>query len=141
MTQIKFHAPWHQLKKVIVGRSYPPSFYDPIRSNSTRTGLQQIAQETEEDYLGLINVLQSMNIEVLRPDIDNHCTIMDFVDRQGQVSYADTASYTLIPKPPMQPRDSLLPIGDQLLLTNKHLLILLLLLHYQLLHMMLTHLY
>jgi hypothetical protein len=84
-----------------------------------RESLQQIAAETEEDYLSLINVLKSFQVNVARPKIDVNLTIADFVNNEGKIDFNSANSFTLIPRPPMQPRDSFLVIGNKILLTNK----------------------
>ena len=118
-TSIQYNAPWHPLKHTWVGRSYSPEFYKDIKSSKVRDSLQQIAVETEIDYTNLITVLLQLGVTVQRPSIDPNLSIMDFVDSQsGQLNYSNAKSFTLIPRPPMQPRDSFLVVGNQLLVTN-----------------------
>lgn len=116
--QVQYHAPWHDLKNVIVGRCHSESFFEPIKDLQTRHSLQQIARETEQDYKNIANILESFGVTVVRPTIDSDLTIMDFVDQQGTVNYQAAKSFTLIPRPPMQPRDSVLVVGDQMIGTN-----------------------
>jgi hypothetical protein len=118
VNQIQFNAPWDPLKQVWVGASYPADFYKPIRNHQIRDSLQKIANETEEDYQNLQKVLESLDIVVQRPAVDPDLTIMDFVNTQGQLTYDVSKSFTLIPKPPMQPRDSVLIVGNKLVTTN-----------------------
>lgn len=118
MNQIKYNAPWHDLRRVCVGSTYAPAFYEPIRDVSVRESLQQIARETEEDYVNLIRTLENFGVKVTRPRIDPQLTILDFIDDQGKISYGSAQSFTLIPRPPMQPRDSCLIVGDRVLATN-----------------------
>jgi hypothetical protein len=118
MQPIKFNAPWHSLKQVCVGRSYGYEFYSPIKNSKVRESLQKIAVETEEDYINLIQVLESFNIKVSRPTIDDNLTIINFIDEAGKINYKNAQSFTLIPRPPMQPRDSFLVIGSKILPTN-----------------------
>lgn len=118
MMPIRYNAPWHPLRHTWVGRSYTEQFYAPVKNSRIRESLQKIARETEEDYQALVSTLESLGVKVDRPSIDPDLTIIDFIDRQGHVSYDTAQSFTLIPKPPMQPRDSLLVIGDRLLGTS-----------------------
>jgi hypothetical protein len=118
MNQIKFNAPWHPLRHVWLGASYGPKFYEPIRNNRIRDCLQKIAIETEEDYQNLSKTLKDFGIKVDRPAIDPTLTIMDCVNKNGQVTYGTSKSFTLIPKPPMQPRDSVLIVGDVAIKSN-----------------------
>jgi hypothetical protein len=117
MSDVKYHAPWHQLKKVCVGSTYHPNFYDQIVNIRVRESLQKIAVETEEDYQNLIKVLESFDIKVYRPIINDCWSILNFVDSIGNINYSQSQSFTLIPRPPMQPRDSFLIVGDQAILT------------------------
>jgi hypothetical protein len=120
MTQINYNAPWHPLKICWVGISYGKNFYDPIKNDFIRHSLQRIAEETEEDYQNLINVLMQFGVDISRPTIDDDLTILDFVDvNNGKLDYKKTKSFTLIPRPPMQPRDSMLVVGDTLVATNQ----------------------
>lgn len=64
------HQHWDPLRVCAVGQSYPPEFYDFISNIKIREIMQRIASETEEDYQKLIKVLQSFNVEIIRPTID-----------------------------------------------------------------------
>ena len=100
---------WDPLKVCIVGRSYPPEFYSWIKNTRIRTLFEKIAIETEEDYSGLIKLLETFGVEVLRPKLPD----TPFVNGE-------------IIKPPMAPRDYTGMIGDtfyytsQLILSQKH---------------------
>ena len=115
---INYNAPWHPLRHVCVGATYGPEFYAPIRNSQVRDSLQKIAVETQEDLQGLQHVLESMHIRVDTVSMDRDITIMDFVDPEGRIQYDQCQSFTLIPRSPMQPRDSVLIVGDQAVLTN-----------------------
>lgn len=118
---IKFNSPWDPLRHVWVGASYSPEFYSPIKNNFIKDSLQKIAQETEEDYQNLINVLEKFSIKVERPVIDSKITIMDYVNTVGALDYKTSNSFTLIPRPPMQPRDSMLIVGNTMIEANAEL--------------------
>jgi hypothetical protein len=118
MSLIKYNAPWHSLKHVCVGTTYNLDFYSPIKNSKIRESLQKIAAETEEDYQQLMSVLKSFGVSVSRPEIDNDLTIMNFINDNGIINYSNAHSYTLIPRPPMQPRDSFLVVGEHVLKTN-----------------------
>ena len=118
---IKFNAPWHQLKHAWVGASYSPEFYSTIKNSYIRDSLQTIAQETEEDYLNLISVLSQFSVKVERPVINSDLTILDYVNDVGRLDYVSANSFTLLPRPPMQPRDSMLIVGNTMLEANKEL--------------------
>jgi hypothetical protein len=119
MTQYNFNAPWHPLLHCVVGSSYPVEFYRDIKNSKVRESLQQIAFETEEDYHNLIQILTRLGVMVDRPSIDPTASIMDYVDKStGRIDYGTARSFTLIPRPPMQPRDSILVVGNKLLATQ-----------------------
>ena len=62
---------WDKLRVCAVGRSYPPEFYSFMTDSKSRSNMEIIAQETEEDYQELIALLQSFDVEVIRTDIPN----------------------------------------------------------------------
>lgn len=113
-----FNAPWHPLRSCWVGASYPAEFYSGIKNLKIRHSLQRIANETEEDYQNLVAVLKQAGVEVLRPPAPTG-NILDWTDvNTGVISYKQAHSFTLIPRPPMQPRDSILVVGDELVATQ-----------------------
>ena len=63
------HQHWDPLKVCAVGRSYPPQFYSFITNSRVRDVMERIAVETEEDYQKLIKVLESFNVEIVRPSV------------------------------------------------------------------------
>jgi hypothetical protein len=86
---------WDPLKVCIVGRSYPPEFYSWIKVPHVRSLFEKIAVETEEDYQGIIKLLEKFNVEILRPDLIEP----QFVNNRYQ-------------PPPMTPRDYTVMIGE-----------------------------
>jgi len=96
---LSVHQHWDPLKVCAVGRCYPPEFFSHIEHPKVRNTFEKIAQETEEDYQGLIKKLESFGVEVLRTDISEDLEIY----KQGDVTY---------PTPPMTPRDYCGMIGD-----------------------------
>lgn len=117
MNLIHFHAPWHRLRKAIVGCTYGVDFYEPIADHRIRENLQRIALETQQDLDDLATVLRELNVQVYRPVLDKK-TIMDYLDHDGRISAANSGSLTLIPRPPMQPRDSILVVEHTVYATN-----------------------
>jgi hypothetical protein len=86
---------WDPLKVCVVGRSYPPEFYNWIKKPAVRNLFEKIAIETEEDYQNIIKKLESFGVEILRPDY------------LGQ--HMIDGRYTA---PPMTPRDYFLSVGN-----------------------------
>jgi hypothetical protein len=116
--QIQYNAPWHNLKHICVGSTYGPEFYEPVKNSQVRDSLQRIAQETVDDYANLVKILKNLNVHVDQISVDPQLTILDYVDDTGKIDYAQSQSFTLIPRPPMQPRDSVLIVDQQVVLTN-----------------------
>lgn len=58
-----------RLTAACVGSTWPPEYYDWVPEVSARDAIQKIARETEEDLDNLANLLKSLGIEVLRPDV------------------------------------------------------------------------
>jgi hypothetical protein len=85
---------WDPLRVCVVGCSYPPEFYSWIKVPHVRSLFEKIATETEEDYQGIIKLLEKFGVEVLRPNL----TETALVDGK------------FVP-PPMTPRDFNVMIG------------------------------
>lgn len=116
--EFNYNAPWHQLRSVLLGDTYHESFYRDVRDAKVRDMLQKISMETREDFDGIQQILQKLNVDVIRPSMDHNDNILNYVDTNDQLHYANSGTYALIPKPPMQPRDSQLIIGQTFCSTN-----------------------
>ena len=105
--KISSHTGFQPLEVCVVGRSYPPEFYSKIKNSNVRSVMEKIAVETEEDYQKLISILKNFQIQIERPEIltDNNFEEYMLVREDGSRWYQP---------PPMNPRDSLLVVGDQL---------------------------
>ena len=93
---------WDPLKVCMVGRSYPPEFYSWVKNTRIRKLFEKIAVETAEDYSGLIKLLETFGVEVLRPKLPD----ISFVDGK-------------FIKPPMAPRDYTGMIGNTFYYTSQ----------------------
>lgn len=92
---------WDPLKVCVIGTSYPPDFYSWIQDRNTRQRFERLAEETEQDYQGLINLLQGkFGIRVLRPQLPDDLSLLKVQDRWIA--------------PPVAPRDFFVMIHDQL---------------------------
>lgn len=111
MTKIcpNVHAQWHPLKTLMVGKSYTPDYYEPIKNSQIRDSLQLIAEQTEEDFQNLIRTVESYGANVIRVDTGY---------RNIEIDIADNQHYQAIPRSPMTPRDNAVVIGDKILITN-----------------------
>lgn len=104
---------WHPLKTVMLGRSYGPEYFEDIKDSKIRDCLQRIAIETEEDFQNYEKVLTDFGCEVIRPDLDPTDSIMNNLNADG--------GYDSIIRPPAQPRDGQLVMGNEMLYTwNDH---------------------
>lgn len=94
----RVHQHWDPLRVCVVGRSYPPEFYQWIKVARVRDLFERIASETQEDLDNLANLLQRFGVQVLRPDLD----LDRVLDHNGRYL-----------APPMTPRDNMIMIGDR----------------------------
>jgi hypothetical protein len=85
---------WDPLEVCVLGRSYPPEFYDHIRNSKVKDLLQRIAHETEEDFIAIQCKLEEFGVEVLRPKLPD-----------------DPLHNGRFLRPPMTPRDVMTMIG------------------------------
>lgn len=91
---------WDKLKYCIVGKTYPPEFYSWITNTQTRNTFEKLAQETEEDYQNLINLLENkFGVRTTRPEFPNNLEEL-YVDGKWV-------------QPPTAPRDYFIMIGDK----------------------------
>jgi len=104
MIQINSHTGFQKLRTCLVGSCYPPEFFDFIPNARMRNIFERIAIETEEDYLKLIRILTNHGVECLRPKFE-HWGMYLYEDHNGIERYI---------RPPMQPRDDMITIGNKL---------------------------
>lgn len=116
--KFNYNAPWHQLQSVCLGNTYSEEFFRDVKNSQIRDMLQKIARETREDFDHIEQIFKNLDIEVHRPRLDNSDSILNYVDCNNQLTYTESSTYSLIPKPPMQPRDCQLIIGSQFCSTN-----------------------
>lgn len=84
----------------MVGRSYPPEYYDWIRDSRTRQRFEALAEETEADYIQLIDLLESFGVRVLRPQLPEDLSKLNVDGRWVS--------------PPVTPRDYFVMIHNDL---------------------------
>ena len=102
----KVHQHWDRLKTCIVGRSYPASFYQFIENSQVRGVMERIANETEEDYQKLVQLLNSFGVDTLRIALEDNIE-----------SYSNGKQYL---PPPMCPRDYMSMVGNQFYFDSSH---------------------
>lgn len=91
---------WDPLEVCAVGKSYSPEFYAYIENPKIRKVFERIARETEEDYQKLITLLESFNVEIIRPTLNDN--YLDYLDTTGKIQ-----------PPPMCPRDYSIMLGEE----------------------------
>jgi hypothetical protein len=102
---INSYTSWQPLQEVIVGRAYPPDYFDFIQNAQVRNQLQQILHETQEDLDNLQKVIEQYGARVYRPDLTDRDL---FILEQSKNPLA-------IPLPPLTPRDWQITLGQKLL--------------------------
>lgn len=91
---------WDPLEVCLVGRTYPPEFYQMIANAQTRQRFERMAEETEEDYQRLIDLLtKRFGVRVFRPEFPEDLNEL-FVEGKWV-------------QPPTAPRDYFLMIEDR----------------------------
>ena len=95
---------WDPLKVCMVGKTYPPEFYSWIKDSATRNRFEKLAEETEEDYQYLINLLESFGVETLRPEFPEDINDL-YIDGKWV-------------QPPTAPRDYFIMIQDKFWVPN-----------------------
>jgi hypothetical protein len=113
-----YNAPWHPLESVYLGKTYSESFFRDIADPQVRDLLQKISRETEEDFDNIEKILVQLGINVMRPEISSSDSIINYINDKCQLTFDRTQTFCLIPRPPMQPRDCQLIIGQEFLSTN-----------------------
>jgi len=107
---------WDKLKTVMLGDCYSPEFFRDIKNKKIRSALQQISEETKEDLDYYESVLKDFGCEVLRPELDDNDSIMNYLNDDGTLEGSQG-----VPRSPLQPRDVQLVMGNNLFYTgNDH---------------------
>jgi len=96
---------WDPLEVCIVGKTYPPEFYQWIDNTKTRNRFEKLAQETEEDYQNLIKLLENkFGVKTLRPEFPDDINEL-YIDGKWV-------------QPPTAPRDYFITIHDKFWVPN-----------------------
>ena len=95
---IKGYTSWHTLKHCMVGSGFQIEWFKEFFSNDKILNpLKRIAEETEEDFLELSNILTNAGVKVYRPKLE--------IQKYN--------SLREIYRPPMTPRDHFGVIGEK----------------------------
>lgn len=111
---------WDKLKTVMLGDNYRSEFFRDIKNNRIRSGLQRIADETQEDLEYYEKVLKDFGCTVLRPELDHNDNIMNYIDADGKITDIGSGPVGLqgVPRSPLQVRDTQLVAGNTLYYTG-----------------------
>jgi hypothetical protein len=101
---INSYTSWQPLEEVIVGRAYPPDYFDFIGNAQVRAQLQQILAETEEDLTNLQRTIEQYGARVRRPGL---------IDKRHFENLQINSNGA--PLPPLTPRDWQITLGQKLL--------------------------
>ena len=103
MIPIKGYATFHPLKHCLIGKHFSSNFFKKnIKNPKITDPLRRIADETEEDYLKLVDILESAGVKTYRPNFDEEKYNHNF---QG--------------RPPVCPRDHFGVVGETFYATQK----------------------
>ncbi len=92
----------------MLGTTYPHEYYNGL-PDAIRDPLLQLTDETLEDLDYFDSVLKQFGCNVIRPEIENS-SIKEWIDQNSINEY----TFSLSIRPPLQPRDAQLVIGDKL---------------------------
>jgi len=104
---LSVHQHWDPLKVCLVGRCYPPEYFNYIQNSKTRDVFYRIAEETEEDFQKLISVLEKFDVKVIRTDISDNPE--DYKRPDGSMK-----------SPPMTPRDYTAMVGSKFFMPGEN---------------------
>lgn len=90
---------WDPLEEIIVGRCYAPEFFHWIKHPKTRRKFEKLSEETEQDFQGLIRLLEKFGVQVIRPKFPEDMFLLFIQEKWVQ--------------PPVSPRDYFLMIHDK----------------------------
>ena len=135
MSKINSWDEFQSLEELVVGACYDSSFFDDVKNIRARDALKKIIDDTNEDIENFISTMESHNIKCYKPDVKKlgyKDSILDYVNVNGELGYRknvgddnDESNFwntgvnpSLIPNPPLQPRDDSIVMGNKLLVTD-----------------------
>ena len=102
--QVQSYTHWQPLEEAVVGRVYPPDYFDFVKDAQVRNQLQQVLFESEEDLNNLTKVMESHGVTVRRPEL------------MPKIQFENIQHNTVTaPLPPLTPRDWQITLGEKLL--------------------------
>ncbi len=130
MNKVNSWDEFQPLQEVLLGSVYDSSFFDDVKNVKIRDALKKIIDETQEDLEYFKDTMTSHGIKVYQAttkEMGYENSIMDYVNNEGQLGYKKNVggsfyttgvSASLIPNPPLQPRDDSIVMGNKILVTD-----------------------
>ena len=114
LRQFKRWSPWDPVKSIMLGSCYSEKFFEPVKNKKLRESLQKICIETNEDIDRIERMYTDMGVQVTRTLIDESETIEDYLDESGAFKHKAWKPKSLVPRPPIMPRDCQVVIGEHM---------------------------
>ena len=130
MNKINSWDEFQPLQQVVLGSLYESEFFDDVKNPKIRSALKKIIDETHEDLDNFKRTMNSHGIDVFQAttkEMGYKDSIMDYVNVDGELGYKRNVgndffhtgvSASLIPNPPLQPRDDSIVMGNKILCTD-----------------------
>jgi len=138
MSKVNSWDEFQPLQELLVGSVYDSSFFDEVKNVRARDALKKIIDDTQEDIDNFIETMHSHNIKTYQAspkELGYKDSIMDYVNEDGELGYkrnvGDSSEEkdgfwktgvtpSLIPNPPLQPRDDAIVMGNKLVVTDPY---------------------
>ena len=130
MNKINSWDEFQPLQEVVLGSLYESDFFNDVKNPKIRSALKKIIDETHEDLDNFKSTMNSHGITVYQAttkEMGYKDSILDYVNINGELGYKRNVgndffhtgvSASLIPNPPLQPRDDSIVMGNKILCTD-----------------------
>lgn len=132
MNRVNSWDEFQPLEEVLLGSVYDSTFFDGVKNPKIRGALKKIIDETNEDLEFFKETMRSHGIKVYQAspsELGYKTSILDYVNEHGELGYkrnvggtffSTGVSASLIPNPPLQPRDDSIVMGNRILVTDPY---------------------
>jgi hypothetical protein len=108
----------------MLGKSYYSEYYRDVKNLKVKDCLVRIAEETEEDFKNYEKILKEYGCEVIRPELDPSENLMELIENKDYFhatarDIKDGNESKMMIRPPAQPRDGQLVMGNEMLFTGR----------------------
>lgn len=130
MNNINSWDEFQPLEELLIGSLYDSDFFNDVKNPRIKSALKKIIDETNEDLEYFKKTLQQHNIKIYQAspkELGYKDSILDYVNDQGELGYKKNVggtffttgvSASLIPNPPLQPRDDSIAMGNKIIVTD-----------------------